>query len=55
MNENLFSPIKKENLFQEKLLNDKGLMGKWLRFFKKITGKKSLTQKAGIDVSKNNN
>lgn len=38
--------------FEEKQLNKKGLMGKWSRFFRKITGKKTLSQKAGIDKNK---
>ena len=32
-------------------MNKKGFMGWWSRTFKKITGKKSLTQKAGIKTS----
>ena len=35
--------------YEEKQMNKKGFMGWWSRTFKKITGKKSLTQKAGIN------
>ncbi len=38
--------------FEEEQINKKGPLGAWSRLFKKITGKKNLTQKAGI---KNNN
>ena len=34
--------------YEEEQTNKKGLMGAWSRFFRKITGKKTLTQKAGI-------
>ena len=34
--------------------NKTGFWGAWSRAFKKLTGKKSLTQKAGIDIKKNN-
>ena len=37
--------------YEEKQMNKKGFMGWWSRTFKKITGKKSLTQKAGIKTS----
>ena len=39
--------------YEEKQMNKKGFMGWWSRTFKKITGKKSLTQKAGIKTSRN--
>ena len=39
--------------YEEKQLSKKGLMGKWSRFFRKITGKKTLTQKAGIENKEN--
>ena len=37
--------------YEEEQLNKKGFMGWWSRTFKKITGKKTLTQKAGIDTN----
>ena len=37
--------------YEEKQMNKKGFIGWWSRTFKKITGKKSLTQKAGIKTS----
>lgn len=48
-------PVKKKNSkqeiidFEEKQLSKKGFMGWWARTFKKLTGKKTLTQKAGIN------
>ncbi len=51
-------PIKKMNSrdeiieWEKKQTSRKGLIGAWSRFFKKITGKKTLTEKACIDVSK---
>ncbi len=36
--------------FEEKQLNKKGLMGAWSRMFRKLTGKKTLTEKAGVKV-----
>ena len=38
--------------WEEKQTSKKGLMGAWSRFFRKITGKKTLTEKAHIDVTK---
>ena len=38
--------------FEEKQLNKKGPMGAWSRLFRKITGKKTLCQKAGNSVKK---
>lgn len=35
--------------YEETQLNKKGIMGSWSRVFRKLTGKKTLTQKAGID------
>ena len=35
--------------FEQKQLSKKGFMGAWTRLFMKLTGKKTLTQKAGID------
>ena len=35
--------------FEQKKLSKKGFMGAWTRLFMKLTGKKTLTQKAGID------
>ncbi|MBR1617040.1 hypothetical protein IJ670_02705, partial [bacterium] len=40
--------------FEEKNLKRKGIMGAWTRLFKKLTGKKSLTQKAGIKTNNTN-
>ena len=34
--------------FEEEQINKKGFWGKWSRTFKKITGKKSLTEKTGV-------
>lgn len=48
-------PVRKKNSkqeiidFEEKQLSKKGFMGWWARTFKKLTGKKTLTQKAGIN------
>ena len=38
--------------WEDKQTSKKGLMGAWSRFFKKITGKKTLTEKAHIDIKK---
>ena len=38
--------------YEEAQLNKKGFMGWWARTFKKLTGKKTLTQKAGIKPKK---
>ena len=38
--------------YEERQLNKKGFMGWWSRTFKKLTGKKTLTQKAGINNDK---
>ncbi len=38
--------------WEEKQTSKKGLMGIWSRFFRKITGKKTLTEKAHIDIEK---
>ncbi len=38
--------------YEEEQTNQKGLMGSWSRFFRKITGKKTLTQKAGLNNKK---
>ena len=38
--------------WEEKQTSKKGPMGAWSRFFRKITGKKTLTEKAHIDVAK---
>ena len=38
--------------YEEEQTNKKGLMGAWSRFFRKITGKKTLTQKAGLNNKK---
>ncbi len=35
--------------YEQAQINRKGLMGSWSRLFRKMTGKKTLTQKAGID------
>ncbi len=35
--------------YEEKQLNKKGLMGLWSKTFMKLTGKKTLTQKAGVN------
>ena len=35
--------------FEQEQLNKKGLMGAWSRLFRKITGKKTLTEKAGVN------
>lgn len=40
--------------YETKQMNQKGPMGSWSRLFKKITGKKSLTQKAGIEIKTEN-
>lgn len=51
-------PIGKKNSkqeiidYEEAQLNKKGFMGWWARTFKKLTGKKTLTQKAGIKSKK---
>lgn len=37
--------------YEEEQLNKKGLMGSWSRLFRKLTGKKTLTQKAGISAN----
>ncbi len=36
--------------YEKKQMDKKGLMGWWSRTFKKLTGKKSLTQKVGVSV-----
>ena len=43
--------------FELAQMDKKGIWGAWSRTFKKITGKKSLTQKAGVDIKniQNNN
>ncbi|MBQ8847731.1 MAG: hypothetical protein IJ003_02160 [Candidatus Gastranaerophilales bacterium] len=47
---------KKEILdYEEKQISKKGPFGAWSRFFRKITGKKTLTQKAGINTTTNSN
>ncbi len=38
--------------YEEKQLNKGGFMGWWSRTFRKLTGKKTLTQKAGINSNK---
>ena len=38
--------------FETAQLNQKGPMGAWSKFYKKITGKKTLAQKAGINTNK---
>ena len=41
--------------YENEQMNKKGFMGWWSRTFKKLTGKKSLTQKVGVssnDVKK---
>ena len=40
--------------YEENQMNKKGFMGWWTRTFRKLTGKKSLTQKAGICAKKDN-
>ncbi len=35
--------------FEQEQLNKKGLMGAWSRLFRKATGKKTLTEKAGVN------
>ncbi len=35
--------------FEQEQLNKKGLMGAWSRVFRKLTGKKTLTEKAGVN------
>lgn len=37
--------------YEEAQTKKKGFMGAWSRFFRKVTGKKTLTQKAGIDTN----
>ena len=41
--------------YEEAQLQKKGFMGAWSRLFRKITGKKTLSQKAGTNVNKNQN
>jgi len=38
--------------YEEAQLNKKGLMGAWAKFFRKITGKRTLMQKAGVNFEK---
>ena len=40
--------------YEQEQMNKDGFMGWWTRTFRKLTGKKSLTQKAGIDIKNNN-
>ena len=40
--------------YETSRLERKGLSGTWARIFKKLTGKKSLTEKAGINKTNNN-
>ena len=38
--------------WEEKQISKKGIVGAWSRIFRKITGKKTLTEKAHIDIKK---